>query len=63
MSQPAARIGPPRRLAIDVPAALNLVGTLGKYLGLAAVFPIPFALAYGEPFYPFVVAGAVTTNG
>jgi trk/ktr system potassium uptake protein len=35
---------------------------LGKYLGLAAVFPIPFALAYGEPFYPFVVAGVVTSG-
>ena len=35
---------------------------LGKYLGLAALFPIPFALAYGEPFYPFVVAGVVTSG-
>jgi trk system potassium uptake protein TrkH len=57
-----ARIGRPRRLAIDVVAAANLVGMLGKYLGLAALFPIPFAIAYGEPFYPFVVAGAVTSG-
>src|SRR5262245_19126044 len=35
---------------------------LGKYLGLAALFPIPFAIAYGEPFYPFVVAGVVTSG-
>ena len=62
MSQTAARIGRPRRLAIDIPATLNLVGMLGKYLGLAAVFPIPFALGYGEPFYPFLVAGVVTSG-
>jgi trk system potassium uptake protein TrkH len=40
----------------------NLVGTLGKYLGLAALFPIPFAIGYSEPFYPFVVAGVVTSG-
>ncbi|HEX4746987.1 MAG TPA: TrkH family potassium uptake protein [Gaiellaceae bacterium] len=62
MSQAAARIGRPRRLAIDVPAVANLVGTLGKYLGLAALFPIPFAIGYGEPFFPFVVAGVVTSG-
>ena len=56
------RIGPRRRLAIDVPASVNLVGTLGKYLGLAAVFPIPFALWYSEPFWPFLVAGAITSG-
>ena len=33
-----------------------------KYLGLAAVFPIPFALGYGEPVVPFVVAGVVTSG-
>jgi len=58
----AARIGPRHRLAVDVPAALNLVGTLGKYLGLAALFPIPFALGYGEPFWPFLAAGAITSG-
>ncbi len=62
MSQSAARIGRPRRLAIDVPAVVNLVGMLGKYLGLAALFPIPFAIGYGEPFLPFVVAGVVTSG-
>ena len=62
MTQPVARIGRPRRLAIDVAGVANLVGTLGKYLGLAALFPIPFALAYSEPFYPFVVAGVVTSG-
>ena len=62
MTQTAARIGRPRRLAVDIPASLNLVGMLGKYLGLAAVFPIPFALGYGEPFLPFVIAGVFTSG-
>ncbi len=62
MSQTVARISRPRRLAVDVPAVVNLVGMLGKYLGLAALFPIPFALGYGEPVLPFVVAGAVTSG-
>ena len=63
MSVAVARIGRRRRLAIDLPAALNLVGSLLKYLGLAAVFPIPFALGYGETVLPFVVAGVVTSGG
>jgi trk/ktr system potassium uptake protein len=62
VTQAVARIGRPRRLAIDLAAVANLVGTLGKYLGLAAIFPIPFALGYGEPFLPFIVAGAVTSG-
>ena len=62
MTQPVARIGSPRRLAIDVPAVAHLVGTLGKYLGLAALFPIPFALWYGETPLPFIVAGVVTSG-
>lgn len=62
MTQAPSRIGPPRRLAIDIPAVVNLVGTLGKYLGLAALFPIPFALWYGETPLPFLVAGAVTSG-
>jgi len=63
VSVAVARIGRRRRLAIDLPAALNLVGSLLKYLGLAAVFPIPFALGYGETVLPFVVAGVVTSGG
>ena len=62
MPQAVARIGPPRRLAIDVAAAFNLIGTLGKYLGLAALFPVPFALWYDEPFWPFLAAGAITSG-
>ena len=44
-------------LGVDVLASLNLVGALLKYLSLATLFPIPFALAYSEPIWPFVVAG------
>ena len=62
MTQAAARIGRPRRLAVDIPASLNLVGMLGKYLGLAALLPIPVAIGYGEPFYPFLIAGVVTSG-
>jgi trk system potassium uptake protein TrkH len=53
---------PRRRIAIDVPAAINLVGLLGKYLGLAALFPIAVALWYGEPFWPYLAAGAITSG-
>ena len=62
MTQSVARIGRPRRFAIDLPAVVNLVGTLGKYLGFAALLPIPIALGYGEPVLPFVVAGVVTSG-
>jgi trk system potassium uptake protein len=49
-------------LAVDLLAVVNLVGTLGKYLGLAMILPIAVALWYGEPFWPFLVAGAVTSG-
>lgn len=62
MTQAVARIGPSRRIAIDLPAALNLVGTLGKYLGLAALFPTLVALWYSEPVWPFLAAGAITSG-
>jgi len=62
VTETAVRIGRPRRLAIDVPAVVNLVGTLGKYLGLAALFPIPWALAYGEPVLPFLATGVITSG-
>ena len=56
------RIGPRRRLAIDVFATANLVGTLGKYLGLASLFPVVIALWYREPIWPFLAAGAITSG-
>src|SRR5262245_12730628 len=49
-----------RRLAVDVPAALSLIGRLVKYLGLAFLFPAALALGYGEPVWPFLAAGAAT---
>ena len=61
MTQGAARIGPPRRFAIDVRAVANLVGTLAKYLGLVVVFPIGVALWYGDPVWPFLVTGLGTS--
>ena len=59
---PPPRIGRRRRLAVDLVASLNLVGMLGKYLGLAAVLPIAFAVWYGETIWPFVAAGAITSG-
>jgi trk system potassium uptake protein TrkH len=50
-------------LAVDVSAAANVIGTLCKYLGVAALFPTAVAIGYGEPFWPFVAAGAITSGG
>ncbi len=47
-------------IGVDVGAALNLVGSLVKYLSLAFLFPTALALYYGESPWPFVVAGAIT---
>jgi trk system potassium uptake protein TrkH len=58
----ARRIGPRRRLAVDLAAAASLVGMLLKYLGLAALFPTALALYYHEPVWPFVAAGAITSG-
>jgi trk system potassium uptake protein TrkH len=55
----AARIRSQRgRLGVDVLGSLNLVGALLKYLSAATLFPIPFALWYSEPVWPFVLTGA-----
>ena len=48
------------RLGVDVGAAFNLVGALVKYLSLAFLFPVPIALGYGERWWSYVAAGAVT---
>ncbi len=58
----AKGIGPRRRLAIDITASINLVGMMGKYLGLAALFPVVVALWYSEPVWPFLAAGAITSG-
>lgn len=47
-------------IGVDVPAALNLVGALLKYLSPAFLFPTVIALGYGESVLPFVIAGLAT---
>jgi len=48
------------RTAVDVSAALNLVGALLKWWALAFTFPAAVALLYGDPPWPFVVSGLAT---
>ncbi|MFO7571822.1 MAG: TrkH family potassium uptake protein [Gaiellaceae bacterium] len=59
---PPPRIGPRRRIAVDLAASINLLGTLGKFLGLAALVPTAVALWYGEPVWPFLLAGGITSG-
>src|SRR3954467_13575681 len=49
-------------IGVDVSGALNLVGSLIKYLSPAFLFPTAIALLYGEPVWPFLVAGAATAG-
>ncbi len=56
-------VGRPRRLAVDLPAALNLVGGIAKYLSLATLVPAAVAVGYSEPPWPFLLAGAITGAG
>jgi trk system potassium uptake protein TrkH len=44
-------------IAVDLGAALNLVGALVKWFALAFLFPIAVALGYGESIWPFAIAG------
>ena len=44
-------------LGVDIPASLNLVGAVLKYLSLTTLVPIAFALGYSEPVWPFAAAG------
>jgi trk system potassium uptake protein TrkH len=50
------------RLGVDLSAALNLVGALVKYLGLASAVPVAFAFAHSEPVWPFLAAGALVSG-
>lgn len=61
MSAAAERLR--RSVAVEVGAALNLVGALLKYLSLAFLFPVPIAIGYSEPWWPYAVAGALTALG
>lgn len=47
------------RIGVDIGAALNLVGTLLKYLSLSALFPAALAVGYSEPVWPFLAAGGI----
>ena len=47
------------RVAVDLVGALNLVATLTKYLSLSCLAPTAVALGYGEPPWPFLLAGAL----
>jgi trk system potassium uptake protein TrkH len=47
---------------VDLRAALNLTGTLLKFLSLSAALPTVVAIIYGEPFWPFLAAGAIAAG-
>ena len=48
------------RTGIDVGSALDLVGGVLKWLAPAYLLPVAVAIGYGEPFWAFLVAGAIT---
>ncbi len=50
------------RLGVDVSAAMNLAASLVRYLGLAVLVPIVFAIGNDEPAWPFLVAGVVVSG-
>ena len=45
-------------VGVDVVGALNLVGVADQVPRLAFLVPAAIALGYGEPVWPFLVAGA-----
>ena len=47
-------------LGVDVGAALDLVGTVLRYLSLSFLFPAALAIGYDESVWPFLVAAAIT---
>jgi trk system potassium uptake protein TrkH len=53
----------PVRLGVDVQAAINLVASLVKFIGVSALLPAVFAAAHEEPVWPFLVAGAAISGG
>ena len=48
-------------LGVDLASVLNLVGAVLKYLGAAFLLPLAIALADGDPLWPFLVSGAITS--
>jgi trk system potassium uptake protein len=51
-----------RVVGVDISGAVNLVGALIKWLGLAFLLPFAIAVGYGEPVWPFLVAGGATAG-
>jgi trk system potassium uptake protein TrkH len=49
-------------IGVEVGSALDLVGSLLRFLGLAYLFPAALAVGYGEPFWPFLVGGALSSG-
>lgn len=47
-------------LGVDVDAALDLVGGVLKWVGLAFLAPAIAALRYGDPVWPFLASAAIT---
>jgi trk system potassium uptake protein TrkH len=54
------RVAGRTRLAIDLPGALGLTGTMIAYLSLSSLVPAAVAVGYGEPLWPFLAAGGLT---
>jgi trk system potassium uptake protein len=52
----------PARLGVDVWGAVDLVGGLLTYVGAAFLVPALAAIGYGEPWWPFATAGAITAG-
>jgi trk system potassium uptake protein TrkH len=48
------------KTGIDIGSALDLVGGVLKWLAPAFLVPVVVAIGYGEPFWAFLVAGAIT---
>ncbi len=47
-------------LGVDIRGALNLVGSVVRYLSLAFLLPAAIAVGYGEAVWPFLLSGALT---
>ena len=62
MTKQRSPFGRRRRTGVDVSGALNLVGSLIKYLGPSCLVPAIFAVAHAEPAWPFVTAGALVSG-
>lgn len=48
--------------AVEVGAAVQVCGTLLKYLSASALFPLAVALGYGERWWPWLAAAAISAG-